>query len=202
MNLAQLRLFAAGLAGASGVEADLSQQIANAINQLDKEVWLQFMIGDFTGFRLYVAAGALIGVEGYFDIIFNWRSWETSIMWGVGGSIGLTLSAGVGVGIVAGNGAPNNEAFWGWSYGVNITAIAIGGLNWESSFALEGDAQLHSLKAMGGPAGLSLERSLGLSYTWEIARYMGNPNGNLGYWIQNPKQYYDQGYNALSCFPN
>ncbi|GAB4262574.1 MAG: hypothetical protein Kow0080_00040 [Candidatus Promineifilaceae bacterium] len=197
MNMAQMRLFIQGLNAANEVDSGLLDQITTAINGYDSEEWgtLRWLAGnsnwDILGIR--VAGGGGLGLAGEiaFDFVFNWDSWEFSIMGSAGGSIGLTIGASGGGGFIFGFNASDNSVMWDWSWGINGEAAITGGIGFEYSESIGTEAWFFSIK---GLAGEELDVGIGLSYTLEIYRYISGPSSE-GYGIWFPKRFYKQGYN-------
>ncbi|MBK8987678.1 MAG: RHS repeat-associated core domain-containing protein [Chloroflexi bacterium] len=197
MDMAQMRLFIQGLNTANEVDSGLLGQITNAINGYDSQEWgtMRWLADnsnwDILGIHIGGGGGAILGGEIGFDFVFNWDSWEVSVMGSLGGSAGMTLGGSIGGGVIFGFNAPDNSVMWDWSWGINGEAAITGGVSLQYSESIGNDAWFFSVSGLGGE---ELDVSIGLNYTWEIYRYMSDPSGG-GYGIWWPKSFYDDGYN-------
>ena len=157
MNLAQMKLFIQGYNKTREIDNNLPQQIGLAINGIGSNQWssLRWLNDasnwDLLGIRFSGGGGYYVaGVEGNVDVVFNWESWEMSVLASVGGVVGINLGASVGAGVVLGFNAPDNSVLWGGSWGINVEAAAIGGLGLEYSNSIGTDYWSFSIKGLAG----------------------------------------------------
>jgi RHS repeat-associated protein len=198
MNLSQMRFFIQGLNDSRGIDNRLPDEIISTINRMHEvsPLWFQDLLTsngwNVLGIRLEYGNGFVIAGQGDLDIIFNFRSWEFSIMFTPGIQIGMVAGASGGAGVFVGFDAPSNDVYWGSGWGVTFAvADGLGG-----GIQYNNHIDTWSL-VVGGNAGLELDLSVGFGYTFELYRNSSNPYGNTrqaSYGVVAPQIHYLRGY--------